>query len=172
MKDVVIKWLRENAIDLLCQVDLSKLQLWQVVCHHGVLEISLHHLFQEDHIATAELTKALVQENSNLRVTSLFVINHRLNIIFAFTQAFNELMQVFEHKLSVWEDLLVLLQIPDGLGGDLPLVVKDRHCVKVLLAVEKHIKTGSTEIVKTELVRYFAEERALWQKERVYVQNL
>lgn len=67
---------------------------------------------------------------------------------------------------------MVLFELADGISGDFSVVVKDGHGVEVLLAIEKHIKTGSSKIVETELERNLAEEGALWQEKRVYVQNL
>ena len=80
MKDVFVERQGEDVVNLLCQVDLRHLQFGQIICHHCVLEVGVHHLFKKEHILARELTQGLVEQVADLWVGILITIDDALNI--------------------------------------------------------------------------------------------
>jgi len=80
MKDVLVQRLREHTVYLLCQVNLSHLELGQGVGHDGVREIGLDHLLEHVHILGSELSHALVEHSSDVCITCDLPINDLLDV--------------------------------------------------------------------------------------------
>jgi hypothetical protein len=105
---VFVERLGEYQVYFLSQIDLSHLELAQVVRHHSVSEVGVYHLLQEDHVFAGELAEALVESPANLWVTPISAIDHLLDVVFAIVKVLNEFPEVFEHQLPVGQNLLVL----------------------------------------------------------------
>jgi hypothetical protein len=83
MKEVVVEGLAEDAVDLLCQLNLCGLELAQVLSHHGVFEVGVHHGLEDVHVFGVELAHAFVQKTTDFRVANFFFFDHFLDVVFA-----------------------------------------------------------------------------------------
>lgn len=141
LKEEFVKRLGEHIIYLSCQLNLSHLQLNQVVLDHRVLEVGVHHLLQESHVLSRELAQTLIESPGDLRVSLDFPTLHVVDVIFAVIQIIDERFEIFEHQLSVGQNLLVFDEVSNRLLVDLPLGISDQISIIVLLTVEKHVQT-------------------------------
>ena len=89
VENVLVQRLREQVVNLLCQVDLSHLQFREVVCHDSVLVIAINHLLQDGHVFARELTQAIVDGPSNSWVSHLLAVNDVLDEVVALIQILN-----------------------------------------------------------------------------------
>jgi len=99
--EVFIERLRENVVNFLCQFDLSHLQLDEVVRNHGILEISMHKLFQKLHIFTCKLTQTFIKFSTNLWVPLNFSTAYVGDIALTIFKIFNEFFEILKHELPV-----------------------------------------------------------------------
>jgi len=172
MNEVLVEGLGEDRVDLFSKMDLSHLQLGQVVGHHCILEVGVHHFFKKTHVFAIKLTHALVNQSAYLGVTCLFVINDILDIVFTVSQIFDEFAHIFEHHFSVGKNLLTLHKIANCCLGDISFVVQDGNSIKMLLAVEQHVETCLLEVFNIEFVWHLTEYGAVSEVEGVNVEDL
>jgi hypothetical protein len=89
MKNVLVEGLRKHAINLLCEVKLHHLELSKTIGHDGIVEVHLDHTLEHYEVFLRELTHALVQHSSNIRVTGQIALNDILNVLLALSKRLN-----------------------------------------------------------------------------------
>ena len=65
-------------------------------------------MLKDCHVVLGELTHALVQHAANVGITRQVAIEDLLDVLFAFIERLDQLLEILEHQISIGEDFLLL----------------------------------------------------------------
>lgn len=108
-ENVLVQGLREQVVDFLGQVDLSHLELGEVVGHDCVFVVGDNHLLKDCQVLARELPKALVYFPSDVWIVLLLSIDDLLNVVITLVKALTQLPKISLHQFPILQHLLILL---------------------------------------------------------------